>query len=135
MFLVGLARPVADSLKTGSFVAPEKYEHVTIFFSDIVGFTTIASYSEVSAFRNQKPTTGALSTNDVTLLLIVCVPENQPIQVINLLNVLFTHFDNILKSHDVFKVETIGDGYMVVSGKGSAHSQDFFVSMSCSPFS
>ena len=40
-------RSVAENLKNGIPVQPEKFEDVTIFFSDIIGFTTIASYSDV----------------------------------------------------------------------------------------
>ena len=36
---------VADALKLGQFVQPQTYDQSTIYFSDIVGFTSIASDS------------------------------------------------------------------------------------------
>ncbi|XP_068961713.1 guanylate cyclase soluble subunit alpha-1 isoform X5 [Petaurus breviceps papuanus] len=76
---------VAQQLWQGQAVPAKKFTHVTMLFSDIVGFTAICS-------------------------------QCSPMQVITMLNELYTRFDSQCGELDVYKVETIGDAYCVAGG-------------------
>uniref|UniRef100_A0A4W3JL76 guanylate cyclase n=1 Tax=Callorhinchus milii TaxID=7868 RepID=A0A4W3JL76_CALMI len=53
--------------------------------------------------------------SDIVNFTVIC-SQCEPMQIVVMLNAMFLMFDRLTTVHDVFKVETIGDGYMVVGG-------------------
>ncbi|XP_069071535.1 guanylate cyclase soluble subunit beta-2-like [Pleurodeles waltl] len=53
--------------------------------------------------------------SDVVTFTNICA-HCEPIQIVFMLNSMYLRFDRLTTVHDVYKVETIGDAYMVVGG-------------------
>ncbi|KAM9439599.1 guanylate cyclase soluble subunit beta-2-like [Clarias gariepinus] len=53
--------------------------------------------------------------SDVVTFTNIC-SQCEPIQIVNMLNSMYLKFDRLTTVHNVYKVETIGDAYMVVGG-------------------
>jgi len=79
---------VCSCLQDGHQVIGDSHDHVVILFSDIVGFSTMAS---------------TMSAVEVFLML----------------SNLYYAFDRLVDKFGIYKVETIGDGYMLAAGKPS----------------
>lgn len=83
---------VANELRNNRPVPAKRYQHVSILFSGIVGFSDFCAKNSDSS--------GA-------------------IRIVNLLNKIYTTFDVLTepkRNPYVYKVETVGDKYMAVSG-------------------
>lgn len=92
----------------GLAVDPEEFAEVTIYFSGKLTFS--CRYQEAKRFNQ-------LSFCSDIVGFTTIAAHCTPVQVVDLLNDLYTCFDaTIMSYNNVYKVETIGDAYMVVGG-------------------
>lgn len=107
-----LGSSVAEQLKRGETVRAEAFDSVTIYFSDIVGFTALSAESTpmqvgagLGVGEGLATRCGAMCRAGDTLLppSPLCF-----LQVVTLLNDLYTCFDAIIDNFDVYKVRGTG---------------------------
>ncbi|XP_055342426.1 atrial natriuretic peptide receptor 1-like [Paramacrobiotus metropolitanus] len=98
-----LPRVVAQALNSGKEVQPEMFASTSVFFSRLEGYEEVIRKTQV------------------------------PVAATHILNHLYVTCDKIIERYDVYKVETVADAYMIVSGlpvpNGSRHA-DIIASMS-----
>ncbi|MBI3732997.1 MAG: adenylate/guanylate cyclase domain-containing protein [Chloroflexi bacterium] len=80
-----LPKEVALILKNETRTIANQYDHASVLYADLVGFTPLTA-------------------------------EMAPVEMVDLLNEIFSHFDSLVEKHDLEKIRTIGDNYMVASG-------------------
>ncbi|MFN8612525.1 MAG: adenylate/guanylate cyclase domain-containing protein [Vulcanimicrobiota bacterium] len=85
-----LPEAIAEKLKAQPGILAERFEDVSVLFTDIVGFT---------------PLSARLS----------------PTELLELLNHIFSAFDELAASQGLEKIKTIGDAYMVAGGLPEPH--------------
>lgn len=85
-----LPEPIAEKLKNQEGILAERFEDVSVLFTDIVGFT---------------PLSARLSPTDL----------------LELLNRIFSEFDELAAARGLEKIKTIGDAYMVAGGLPEPH--------------
>lgn len=86
-----LPEAIAEKLKSQEGILAERFDDVSVLFTDIVGFT---------------PLSARLS----------------PTELLELLNRIFSEFDDLAASRGLEKIKTIGDAYMVAGGLPEPHS-------------
>jgi adenylate cyclase len=80
-----LPAQIAERLKRNEGIVAERFDDVSVLFTDIVGFTPLST-------------------------------KLSPTELVELLNRLFSRFDEACDRHGVEKIKTIGDAYMAVGG-------------------
>ncbi|OTF75674.1 hypothetical protein BLA29_002519 [Euroglyphus maynei] len=103
IFPIKIARILCESIK----VDAEYFEHVTCLYSDIVDFTAMCSSSDLKAIDVVKL---------LNKYLFNCVYDWIFMKFLFYLHRLYIQFDNQTNYYGTFKVETVGDAYVVISG-------------------
>jgi class 3 adenylate cyclase len=114
MMTTGNFNVVADEVEENDFMYKSKpiadlFPETTILFADIAGFTAWSSVREPSQVSRKRLADSVSAT-------AYPVSPRSCLQVFILLETLFRSFDDIAKKRRVFKVETVGDCYVAVTG-------------------
>ena len=102
---------VEQVMKGDGNTVAETFDSATLYFSSVTGFVNVSKKCRYFMFilKSTKKYVGFVSIKSVFFL-------KSALQVVKFLNKLYTTMDKRMDNHDVYKVETIQDQYLVVSG-------------------
>ena len=103
---------VEQVIKGDGNTVAETFDSATLYFLSVTGFVDVSKKCRYFMFilKSTKTTyVGFVSIKSVFFL-------KSALQVVKFLNKLYTTMDKRMDNHDVYKVETIQDQYLVVSG-------------------
>ena len=104
---------VEQVMKGDGNTVAETFDSATLYFSSVAGFVNVSKKCRYIMFILKSTKTrwyvGFVSIKSVFFL-------KSALQVVKFLNKLYTTMDKRMDNHDVYKVETIQDQYLVVSG-------------------
>ena len=106
---------VEQVMKGDGNTVAETFDSATLYFSAVTGFVNVSKKCRYIMIMLKSTITrwywnfGFVSIKSVFFL-------KSALQVVKFLNKLYTTMDKRMDNHDVYKVETIQDQYLVVSG-------------------
>ena len=117
---VAIFRVISDKLRRGETIFPEVYESSTVQ----VGYDSHAScvfYSKdtdsLCGNNRRKLFFFPIQFSDVSGFADVLVAAPTPYITIDIMNALYLVCDHVVESFDVYKIETVGDCYLVSQPK------------------
>ncbi|XP_023330449.1 uncharacterized protein LOC111702886 [Eurytemora carolleeae] len=109
---------VADGLRSGKSTT-ETFQSATVAFIKIDGFSDFSKETKIKLLTKIKL--------KILEQISVLFQFHSPLDVMNILNLIYSKFDSRVDMFNVYKVETINDSYMVASGlpeKNDIHASE-----------
>ena len=127
-----LPKVIVEKVIKGGEPVAETFDQATLYFSSVDGFNEVSKNCKYVFI-------GWLCSVQSTFISIILFESryfntrpnfvNSAMQVVKFLNKLYMTMDKRMDKHDVYKVETISDSYLVVSGvpkkNGDMYISDF----------
>lgn len=102
-------------IQDGTTVA-ETFESATLYFSSVDGFHNVSRKCRYLNQRFCHITPKYIISKSTLIYRKIFSIYHSALQLVKFLNKLYTVMDKRMDGHDVYKVETISDQYLVVSG-------------------